>query len=120
MRRKRGCLVGVLPLCLYIEIHDIFGFLALQKRKYDVNLDSQLISTTCNTTRQCTRDELNISKNRLTKMLGDFFYKDSAQQLLKVFKHYGNVLNKCTLTKQKSTGISLKITSQRRTDARGG
>ena len=79
----------LLPLSLYIEMHDLLYIIALKQVKYDVEL-SNLDNIQESTTRQHSR-ELQINKNRLLRSDENFFHRTkkslqfSAQSLFKLW-----------------------------------
>ena len=64
--------MNLLPLSLYIEMHDLLYFIALKQGENDVEI-SNLDSTRESTTRKHSRGELQINKNRLVRNDEIFF-----------------------------------------------
>ena len=87
--------LNLLPLSLYIEMHYLLYPIALKKSKYDVellNLDSIQESTS----RQHSRGELQINKNRLVRSGENFSHRTKIlySLVLNVHSNYDRGLNK--------------------------
>ena len=88
--KQRFVTLNLLPLSLYIEMHDLLYLIALKQGKYDFEL-SNLDSIQESSTRQYSRGELQINKNRLVRSDENFFPPDknslqfSAQSLFKLW-----------------------------------
>ena len=65
----------LLPICMYIELHDLLYFLALQKEDYDVEISLESGNSNAEQTRQVLRGEFKTDKNRLTKADDNFFHR---------------------------------------------
>ena len=72
--KQRLVTLNLLPLSLYIEMYDLLYLIALKQVKYDVEL-SNLDSIQESTTRQHSRGELQINKNRLVRSDENFFHR---------------------------------------------
>ena len=72
--KQRLVTLNLLPLRLYIEMHNLLYLIALKQGKYDVEL-SNLDSIQESTTRQHSRGELQINKNRLVRSYENFFHR---------------------------------------------
>ena len=81
-------------------MHDLLYLIALKQGKYDVEL-SNLDSIQESTTRQNSRGELQINKNRLVRSDESFFHRTKIlyNLVLKVYSDYGRSLNKTTVSK---------------------
>ena len=93
--KQRFAALNLSPLSLYIEMHDLLYLIALKQGKNDVEL-SNLDSIQESTTRQHSRGELQINKNRLVTGDENFFQRTKIlyNLVLKVFSNYGGSLNK--------------------------
>ena len=91
----------LLPLCMYIELHDLLYLLALQKGDYDVDISLESDNSNAEQTRQVLRGELKTDKHRLTKTEDNFFHrtKTLSNQMIRKYKSYGQHLNKDRLLK---------------------
>ena len=110
--------MNLLPLSLYIEMHDLLYLIAFKQGKYDVELsklDSIQESTTC----QHSRGELQINKNRLVRSDKIFFHRTKVlyNSVLKVYSNYVRSLKK--LQCQNNFGIISAISTQRNPNAFG-
>ena len=86
---QRLRLLMLLPLSMYIELHDILFLFAVKNQKYDINLEDYTDKTEINrSTRQVSRGELNIPKLRLKKSEEHFWVR--ASQLHNLFSHLIN------------------------------
>ena len=86
---QRLRLLMLLPLSMYIELHDILFLFAVKNQKYDINLEDYTDKTEINrSTRQVSRGELNIPKLRLKKSEENFWVR--ASQLHNLFSHLIN------------------------------
>ena len=92
--KQRLVTLNLLPLSFYIEIHNLLYLIALKRGKYDVEL-SNVDSIQESTTRQHSRGELQINKNRLVRRDENFFHrsKNLHNLVLKVYSNYGRSLN---------------------------
>ena len=92
--------LNLLTLSLYIEMHDLLYLIALRQGKFDVEL-SNLDSIQESTTRQQSRGELQINKNRLLRSEENFFQRTKIlyNLVLKVYSNDGRSLNKNTVLK---------------------
>ena len=81
-------------------MYHLILLIALKQGKYDVEL-SNLDSTQESTTRQHSRGENQINKNRLVRSDEYFFHRTKIvyNLMLKVYSNYGRSLNKNTLSK---------------------
>ena len=97
--KERLTNLKLLPLCLYIELHDLLYLLAIMRGDYDTTIDLQ--EKPPETTRQDTRGEFKIAKSRLQKTDDNFFRRTKSlyNLVIKVYKDYGQYLNKQTLLK---------------------
>ena len=98
-------------------MHDLY-LMALKQGKYDVEL-SNVDSIQESTTRQHSRGELQINKNRLVRSDENFFHRTKIlyNLVLKVYSNYGRSLNKNAVSK--FFGIISAISTQRKTNALG-
>ena len=86
---QRLRLLMLLPLSMYIELHDILFLFAVKNQKYDINIEDYTGKTEINrSTRQVSRGELNIPKPRLKKSEENFWV--GASQLHNLFSHLIN------------------------------
>ena len=69
--KERLRTLKILPLSMYIELHDILFLQSVMDGKYSVSEDSIPISLRESTTRQCSEFELN--KNRISKTDENFW-----------------------------------------------
>ena len=70
----------LLPLSLYMEMHDMLLLLAVLNDKYDVVLNETLPHA-CDSTRKFQRGELPIAQTRLQKTVDNFFTRAKRLQL---------------------------------------
>ena len=77
--------IKLLPLSVYMELHDILFFFAVSTRKYDWNLEDHVERITSKNTRQASRGELQIPKTRLKKSEENFWIR--AYHLYNIFSH---------------------------------
>ena len=75
--------IKLLPLSMYMELHDILFFFAVSARKYDWNLEDYVERITSKNTRQASRGGLQIPKTRLKKSEENFWIR--AYHLYKIF-----------------------------------
>ena len=97
--KERLTNLKLLPLCLYIELHDLLYLLAIMRGDYDTTVNLQ--ENPPETTRQDTRGEFKIAKSRLQKTDDNFFRRTKSlyNLVIRVYKDYGQYLNKQTLLK---------------------
>ena len=97
--KDRLAKLKLLPLSLYIEMHDILMLLALIENKYDVNLKKATYGT-CETTRQSNRGEFNLTKTRLQKTDENFFRRTKTLYncLIRTCSEFKENPNKSSLT----------------------
>ena len=93
--KQRLITLNLLPFSLYIEMHDVLYPMASKQGKYDVEL-SNFDSIQASTTRQHSRGQLQINKNRLVRSDENFFDRTKIlyKLVLKVYSNYGRSLNK--------------------------
>ena len=92
--KQRLVTLNFLHLSLYIEMHELLYLIALKQGIYDVELPN-LDSIQESTTRQHSRGELQINKNRLIRSDENFSTGQKFYILvLKVYSNYGRSLNK--------------------------
>ena len=93
--KQRLVTLNMLPLSLYIEMHDLLYLIALKQGKNDVEL-SNLDSIQESSSRQHSRGELQIKKNRLVRSDENFFHRTKIlyNLVLKVYSNFGRSLNK--------------------------
>ena len=89
----------LLPLSLYVEMHNLLLLISLDRNEYDVVVD--LPRVTEDKTRQHTRGELTIGTNRLYKTDENFFHRTKLLYniIIRVYTSYGKYLNKDTISK---------------------
>ena len=86
---QRLRLLMLLPLSMYIELHDILFLFAVKNQMYDINFEDYTEKTEINrSTKQVSRGELNIPKLRLKKSEQNFWVR--ASQLLNLISHLIN------------------------------
>ena len=97
--KDRLAKLKLLPLSLYIEMHDILMLLALIENKYDVNLNKATYGT-CETTRQSNRGEFQLTKTRLQKTDENFFRRTKTLYncLIRTCSEFKENPNKSSLT----------------------
>ena len=70
--RNRLIKLHILPLSLYVEMHDLLMLSSINTGEFDVESSIEN-ETICDTTRQSNRGEFNLSKPRLKKTNENFF-----------------------------------------------
>ena len=100
--KERLISLKLLPLCLYVELHDLFLFLAITRNEFDIPKDFKTLED--ERTRQNCRGELKIESNRLVKSDENFFHR--TKQLYNVvnrnIQKLGGNLNKHPITNSTS------------------
>ena len=88
----------ILPLSLYVEIHDLLMLLSIKTGEFDgeSSLENETI---CDNTRQSNRGEFKLSKPRLNKTNENFFRRTKLlyNYVLRVYESFGIFLNKATI-----------------------
>ena len=87
----------LLPLCLYVEMHNLFMYLSLVNSKYDISIAVE--SSKEEKTRQHSRGEHAVNKNRLNK--SNFFHRTKLLHniVIKHYEEYGNQFDKKSISK---------------------
>ena len=91
--------IKLLPLCLYVEMHDLLMYLSLVNSKYDISIAVE--SSKEEKTRQHSRGEYAVNKNRLNKSDENFFPRTKLLHniVIKHYEEYGNKLDKKSINK---------------------
>ena len=89
----------LLPLCLYIEKHDLFMYLSLVNSKYDISIAVE--SSKEEKTPQHSREEHAVNKNSLNKSDENFFHRTKLLHniVIKHYEEYGNQLDIKSISK---------------------
>ena len=89
----------LLPLCLYVEMHNLLMYLSLVNSKYDISIAVE--SSKEEKTRQHSRGEHAVNKNRLNKSDENFFHRTKLLHniVIKLYEEYGNQLDKKSISK---------------------
>ena len=96
--RNRLIKLHILPLSLYVEMHDLLMLLSIKTGEFDVESSIEN-ETICDNTRQSNRGEFKLSKPRLNKTNENFFRRTKLlyNYVLRVIESFGNFLNKATI-----------------------
>ena len=88
----------LLPLCLYGEMHDLLMYLSLGNSKYDISIAVE--SSKEEKTRQHSRGEHAVNKNRLNKSVENFFHRTKLLHniVIEHYEEYGNQLDKKSIS----------------------
>ena len=96
--RNRLIKFQILPLSLYVEMHDLPMLLSIKTGEFDVesSIENEKI---CDTTRQSNRGEFKFSKPRLNKTNENFLRRTKLlyNYVLRVNESFGKYLNKATI-----------------------
>ena len=94
--RNRLIKLHILPLSLYVELHDLLMLLSIKTGEFDVESSIE-IETICDNTRQSNRGEFKLSKP-LNKTNENFFRRTKLlyNYVFRVYKSFGKFLNKAT------------------------
>ena len=89
----------LLPLCLYVEMHGLLMYLSLVKSQYDISIAVE--SSKEAKTRQHSRGEHAVNKNRLNISDENFFHRTKLLHniVIKHYEEYGNQLDKKSISK---------------------
>ena len=71
--QKRLCILRLLPLCHYIDMHDLLMLIDIIENKFYYELERK--NEHARTTRQALRVEFSVKRNRLTKSDEKFFQR---------------------------------------------
>ena len=96
--RNRIINLHILPLSLYVEMHDLLMLLSIKTGEFDVESSIEN-ETICDNTRQSNRDEFKLSKPRLNKTNENFFRRTKLlyNYDLRVYENFGKFLNRATI-----------------------
>ena len=89
----------LLRLCLYVEMHDLLMYLFFVNSKYDISIAVE--SSKEEKTRQHSRGEHAVNKNRLNKSEENFFHRTKLLHniVIEHYEEYGNQLDKKSKSK---------------------
>ena len=96
--RNRLIKLHILPLSLYVEMHDFLILLSIKTGEIEVESSIEK-ETICDKTRQSNRGEFKLSKSRLNKTNENFFRRTKLlyNYILRVYESFGKFLNKATI-----------------------
>ena len=88
----------ILPLSLYVEMHDLLMLLSIKTGEFDVESSIEN-ETICDNTRHSNQDEFKLSKPRLNKTNENFFRRTKLlyNYVPCVYESFGKFLNRATI-----------------------
>ena len=97
--KERFISLKLLPLCHYVDLHDLLLFLAITRKKFDILKFFKILED--ERTRQHCRGELKIENYRIVKSDENFFHRPKKLYNVakRIIQKLGGKVNKHTITK---------------------